>query len=42
VLRLRKEMKQAAGKLEFERAAELRDRVRALEQVLLEGGLPGT
>jgi len=42
VTRLRKEMKQAAGKLEFERAAELRDRVRALEQVLLEGGLPGT
>jgi excinuclease ABC subunit B len=29
---LRKEMKQAASKLEFERAAELRDRIRALEQ----------
>jgi excinuclease ABC subunit B len=42
ITKLRREMKKAAGKLEFERAAELRDRVRALEQVLLEGGLPGT
>jgi len=42
ITKLRKEMKRAAGKLEFERAAELRDRVRALEKVLLEGGLPGT
>lgn len=32
---LRKEMKQAASKLEFERAAELRDRIRALEVQLL-------
>jgi len=29
---LRKEMKQAAERLEFENAAELRDRIRELEQ----------
>ncbi len=40
VTQLRKEMKQAAGKMEFERAAELRDRIRALEAVLLGQGLP--
>jgi excinuclease ABC subunit B len=34
--RLRKEMKQAASKLEFERAGELRDRIRALESAALE------
>jgi excinuclease ABC subunit B len=38
---LRKEMKQAAGKLEFERAAELRDRVRDLEQIMLDSGIAG-
>ena len=40
ILKLRKEMKKAAGKMEFERAAELRDRIKMLEGVLLEGGLP--
>ncbi len=35
---LRKEMKAAAGRLEFERAAELRDRIRALEQEQLAFG----
>jgi excinuclease ABC subunit B len=30
--RLRKEMKQAAGNLEFERAAALRDRIREIEE----------
>jgi excinuclease ABC subunit B len=40
IMSLRKEMKAAAGKLEFERAAELRDRVRKLEERLLAGGLP--
>jgi excinuclease ABC subunit B len=39
---LRKEMKQAAGKLEFERAAELRDRIRDLEQIMLDLGVAGT
>ena len=39
VKRLRKEMRQAAGKLEFERAAELRDRVRDLEAYMLENGI---
>ncbi len=33
---LRREMKAAAAKLDFERAADLRDRVRALEAALLE------
>lgn len=32
VLQLRKEMKKAADRLEFERAAELRDRIRELEE----------
>ncbi|MGC6494004.1 MAG: excinuclease ABC subunit UvrB [Myxococcota bacterium] len=32
---LRKEMKKAAGRLEFEEAAELRDRIRDLEEALL-------
>ena len=36
LVRLRREMKRAAGKLEFEKAAELRDRIRALEQWELE------
>ena len=40
ITQLRKEMKKAAGKMEFERAAELRDRIKALEAVLLEQGLP--
>ncbi|MEM6925709.1 MAG: excinuclease ABC subunit UvrB, partial [Myxococcota bacterium] len=37
--RLRKEMRQAAGKLEFERAAELRDRVRDLEAYMMENDI---
>jgi excinuclease ABC subunit B len=41
VLQIRKEMKQAAAKLEFERAAELRDRLRALEQAMLDLGIAG-
>jgi excinuclease ABC subunit B len=32
LLQLRKEMKKAAENLEFERAAELRDQIRELEQ----------
>ena len=32
VQRLKKEMKKAAANLEFERAAELRDRIRAMEE----------
>jgi excinuclease UvrABC nuclease subunit len=31
VARLREEMTEAAGSMEFERAAELRDRIRGLE-----------
>ncbi len=37
--RLRKDMREAAGKLEFERAAELRDRIRDLEAYMLENGI---
>ncbi|MFT7581105.1 MAG: excinuclease ABC subunit B, partial [Myxococcota bacterium] len=36
---LRKEMVEAAKGLEFEKAAQLRDRIRSYEQVLL-GGSP--
>ena len=36
VARLRKEMRASASRLEFERAAELRDRIVALEQWMLE------
>ena len=36
IKRLRNEMKRAAGKLEFERAADLRDRIRELEGWALE------
>ena len=36
ISRLRKEMRQAATRLEFERAAELRDRIHALESQVLE------
>lgn len=32
IQRLKKEMKKAAANLEFERAAELRDRIRAMEE----------
>jgi len=39
VKQLRKEMRQAAGKLEFERAAELRDRVRDLESYMLDNDI---
>jgi excinuclease ABC subunit B len=38
IRRLRAEMKEAAAKLEFERAAELRDRVRKLEEMALQMG----
>jgi excinuclease ABC subunit B len=41
LVQLRKEMKTAAAKLEFERAAELRDRVKELEQRMLELGIAG-
>jgi excinuclease ABC subunit B len=41
VQQLRKEMRQAAAKLEFERAAELRDRVKELEQTMLDLGIAG-
>ncbi len=36
--KLRKEMKEAASRLEFERAAELRDRIRYLEELELKIG----
>ncbi len=40
---LRQEMRQAAEKLDFERAAELRDRIRKLEtRDLFDGGAPGS
>ncbi|HHO54061.1 MAG TPA: excinuclease ABC subunit UvrB [Deltaproteobacteria bacterium] len=39
VKRLRKEMREAAGRLEFEKAAELRDRVQDLEAYMLEHGV---
>jgi excinuclease ABC subunit B len=32
IRQLKREMKQAAGQLEFEKAAELRDRIRDLER----------
>ncbi|MDP2314192.1 MAG: excinuclease ABC subunit UvrB [Pseudomonadota bacterium] len=38
IRRLRAEMKTAAGQLEFERAAELRDRIRKLEEMALQMG----
>jgi excinuclease ABC subunit B len=38
IRRLRKEMKQAARDLEFERAAELRDQIKELTGLLLEIG----
>jgi excinuclease ABC subunit B len=38
IRRLRGEMKEAAARLEFERAAELRDRVRKLEELALQMG----
>ncbi len=37
--RLRRQMKEAAKKLEFERAAELRDQLRALETFAIESGV---
>jgi len=39
IKKLRKQMKSAAAKLDFERAAELRDRVRDLESWAVENGL---
>ncbi len=43
IKRMRVEMKGAAAKLEFERAAELRDKIRKLEALSMQlgGGLPG-
>jgi excinuclease ABC subunit B len=42
IARLRQEMRAAAGRLEFERAAELRDRVRTLEEMAIRlGEAPG-
>jgi len=43
IKRLRAEMRGAAAKLEFEKAAELRDRIRALEELSMQlgGALPG-
>ncbi len=38
IRRLRAEMKEAASKLEFERAGELRDRIRKLEEMALQMG----
>jgi len=38
VQKLKKEMKEAAGRLEFERAAELRDKIHRLEQMELKVG----
>ena len=37
VEKLRKEMKQASDRLEFEKAAELRDRIRVLQEKELSG-----
>ena len=37
--KLRKQMKEAADRMEFEKAAEFRDRLRALEQMQIEEGL---
>ncbi|MEN0064822.1 MAG: excinuclease ABC subunit UvrB [Myxococcota bacterium] len=37
--RLRDEMRKAAGKLEFERAAELRDRIRDLQDYMMENNI---
>jgi len=36
VARLRKQMREAASKMEFEKAAQYRDRIRALEQRQIE------
>lgn len=38
IARLRKEMKEAAAKLEFERAAEIRDRIRSLSELVIAMG----
>lgn len=38
VEKLKKEMKEAAERLEFERAAEIRDRIHRLEEVALKIG----
>lgn len=38
IQRLRAEMKAAAARLDFERAAELRDRVRGLEELQINAG----
>ena len=37
---LKRQMKEAASRLEFERAAELRDRIKALEELLLQHDVP--
>jgi excinuclease ABC subunit B len=38
IQKLKKEMKEAAGRLEFERAAEIRDRIQRLEEMELRMG----
>ncbi|NIT04493.1 excinuclease ABC subunit B, partial [Candidatus Saccharibacteria bacterium] len=42
VAALEAEMKEAAAKLEFERAAKLRDRIKAIRKGMLEVGLKGS
>ncbi|RLB00037.1 MAG: hypothetical protein DRG55_07010, partial [Deltaproteobacteria bacterium] len=37
---LKRQMKEAASRLEFERAAELRDRIKALEELFLQHDVP--
>ena len=39
ITKLEEEMKQAAAKLDFERAAELRDRIKAIRQKFIEIGV---
>jgi len=41
IRKLKEEMKQAAKELEFEKAAELRDRIRDLSKLMLEMGGEG-
>jgi excinuclease ABC subunit B len=38
IAKLTKEMKQAAKNMEFEKAAELRDKIKELNKILLEMG----
>jgi excinuclease ABC subunit B len=41
IRKLKEEMKQAAKELEFEKAAELRDRIRDLTKLMVEMGCEG-